>query len=289
MQGKAVNLGSTAQSCAISQKSSKPISEDTVKKTSLFVVLMLIVVIGAATSSFAACTATSLLTTPGIWGIESYGTGPGGLNNILMQVTFASGGTFSGTEWQSVAGSLTSFSISGTWTMGLPVTDCQGTFKVTSPSTQTFNFALNNAAKGGTIAETDANYTMAGFMVAQGTVTGGCSALTFKNKLFSLYSYGTIPAVGGTVSATGEIKFGSTGATFASLPTVTLDLATAGNFTLPATGTSSLSSDCTGAGVLTVTALGQSFDVDTVVVDAGKEALWIVTNAGDNVSGYFLQ
>ena len=259
------------------------------KKTSLFSALMLIILLGAGTASFAACTATTLTTAPGIWGIESYGSSPGGLDNILMQVTFASGGTFTGTEWQSIAGAFSSFSISGTWVMGTPAADCQGTIKVTSPSTQTFNFALNNAGKGGTLAEIDAGYTTAGVMIAQGTIAKGCSTALFKSKQFSLYSYGTIPAVGGLVTATGEIKFDKTGATFASAPTVTLDLGAVGNLVLPATGTSSINADCAGAGVLTPTGLGQSFDVDTVVVDAGKEALWIVTNAGDNVSGYFLQ
>jgi hypothetical protein len=37
------------------------------------------------------------------------------------------------------------------------------------------------------------------------------------------------------------------------------------------------------------TALGQTFDVDLVIVDGGKESYWIVTNAGDNVTGYFLE
>jgi len=259
------------------------------KKTSLFVVLMLITVIGAGTASFAACTATTLATAPGVWGIESYGSSPSGLDNILMQVTFVSGGTFTGTEYQSIAGTLSSFSISGTWDMSPPASDCQGTMTVLSPSKQTFNFALNSAGKGGTLAQTDAGYTMAGIMVAQGTITAGCSTALFKSKQFSLYSYGTIPAVGGLVTATGEIKFDKTGATFASATTVTLDLGAVGNLVLPATGTSSINANCTGTGVLTPTGLGQSFDVDTVVVDGGKEALWIVTNPGDNVSGYFLE
>jgi hypothetical protein len=223
-----------------------------------------------------------------VWGIESYGSSPSGLDNILMQVTFASS-TFTGTEYQSIAGTLSSFSISGTWAMGTPASDCQGTMTVTSPSTQTFNFALNDGGKGGTITQIDAGYTQAGFMVAQGTIKAGCSTTLFKSKQFSLYSYGTIPAVGGLVTATGEIKFSSTGTSFTAVPTVTLDLGAVGNLVLPASGTSSINANCTGAGVLTPTGLGQSFDVDTVVVDEGKEALWIVTNAGDNVSGYFLE
>ena len=258
------------------------------KKTSLFVVLMLITVIGAGTASFAACTATTLTTAPGVWGIESYGSGPGGLTNYLMQVTFVSG-TFTGTQWESVAGTITGpTTISGTWAMGTPASDCQGTMKVTSPSTETFNFALNNGGKGGTIVQIDAGYTQAGFMVAQGTIAKGCGNALFSKKQFSLYSYGTIPAVGGLVTATGEIKFTATG-TFSAVPTVTLDLGAVGNLVLPATGTSSINSTCTGTGVLTPTGLGQSFDVDSVVVDGGKEVLWIVTNAGDNVSGYFLE
>jgi len=248
----------------------------------------LITVIGAGTASFAACTATTLTTAPGVWGIESQGSSPSGLDNILMQVTFVSG-SFTGTEYQSIAGTLSSFSISGTWSMTSPASDCQGTMTVTSPSTQTFNFALNNGGKGGTIVQIDAGYTQAGFMVAQGTIKAGCSTTLFKSKQFSLYSYGTIPAVGGLVTATGEIKFSSTGTSFSAVPTVTLDLGAVGNLVLPASGTSSINANCTGTGVLTPTGLGQSFDVDTVVVDEGKEALWIVTNAGDNVSGYFLE
>ncbi|MGA7077148.1 MAG: hypothetical protein WBQ43_03730 [Terriglobales bacterium] len=258
------------------------------KKTILFVLLLLITVIGAGTASFAACTATTLSTAPGVWGIESYGSSPSGLDNILMQVTFVSSGTFTGTEYQSLAGTLSTFSISGTWAMGSPASDCQGTMKVTSPSTQTFNFAINNGGKGGTIVEIDAGYTQVGFMVAQGTIAKGCSSALFSKKKFSLYSYGTIPAVGGLVTATGELLFTATG-TFSADPTVTLDLGAVGNLVLPATGTSSINANCTGSGVLTPTGLGQSFDVDSVVVDGGKEVLWIVTNAGDNVSGYFLE
>jgi hypothetical protein len=266
-----------------------PISEDIVKKTSLFVILLLITVIGAGTASFAACTATTLTTAPGVWGIESQGNGPGGFTNYLMQVTFVAG-TFTGTEWESVGGTITGpTAISGTWSMTSPASDCQGTMKVTSPSTQTFNFALNNGNKGGAIVQTDNGYTQAGLMVAQGTITAGCSTALFKSKLFSLYSYGQIPAAGGLVTGSGEIKFSSTGTTFTTAPTVSLDLGAVGNFTLPGTGTSTINANCTGTGSLTVTALGQTFNVDTVVVAGGKEALWIVTNSGDNVTGYFLQ
>jgi len=261
-----------------------------VKKTSLFVVLMLITVIGAGTASFAACTATSLTTAPGVWGIESQGSGPGGFTNYLMQVTFVSGGTFTGTRWESVAGTISGpTTISGTWAMATPASTCQGTMTVTTPSTQTFNFAINNTNKGGTIVQIDAGYTQAGFMVAQGTIAAGCSTALFKNKQFSLYSYGQIPAAGGLVTGTGEIKFSSTGTTFNAVPSVTLDLGAVGNFVVPANGTSAITAGCTGSGTLTVPALGQTFNVDTVVVGAGKEALWIVTNSGDNVTGYFLQ
>jgi hypothetical protein len=268
-----------------------------VKKISLFAVLMLITVLGAGTASFAACTATTLSAGNGTWGIESYGydLGSSQLDNILMQVTFASGGTFTGSEWQSLGGSLSSYpSISGTWSMTSPASDCQGTMTVTAggPSTQPFNFAINNTNKGGTLTQTNTGFTMAGFMVAQGTVT--CSNLTFKSKQFSLYSYGWITGLGntigsGNVSATGEIKFAATGITFNAVPTVTLDLGGLGNFTVPGNGTSSIGSNCQGSGTLAVPSLGQSFSVDTVIVDGGKEALWIVTNAGDNVSGYFLE
>jgi len=259
-----------------------------VKKRNLFALLIVVTVFGASTISFAACTATSLLNGSGVWGIQSYGQAPGPkLDNILIQASFASGGTFTGTEWESLGGSFSSFAISGTWAMGTPASACQGTITVTSPSTQTFNFALNTTAKGGTVVQVDIGHTMAGFMLAQGTVT--CSNLTLKKKQFSLYSNGTIPAVGGLVTGMGEIKFDATGTVFNANPTVTLDLGAAGNFVVPANGTASTAGDCTGSGVLTVPALGQSFNVDTVVVSSGKEVLWIVTNPGDNVTGYFLQ
>ncbi|MFY9661143.1 MAG: hypothetical protein WAJ97_11005 [Terriglobales bacterium] len=261
------------------------------KKTSLFVALMLIAVIGASTASFAACTATSLTTAPGVWGLEAYGhNGSGVLVNDLIQATFASGGAFTGTEWESVGGTVTGpTTISGTWAMVSPAADCQGTITVTSPSTQTFNFALNNTNKGLTLAQIDTGYTMGGFGVAQGVIAGGaCTNLMEKNKLFSLYSNGTIPAVGGLVTGTGELKFGTTGTTIVALPTLTLDLGGAGNLISSGTGTSNLNSNCTGTGSLTATP-GGTFDVDTVVVDAGKEMLFLVTNPGDNVSGYFLQ
>ena len=258
------------------------------KTRNLFVLLILITVLGTGTASFAACTATSLSNGNGVWGLEAYGHGPSSvLDNVLIQATFASGGTFTGTEWQSLGGTLSSSAISGTWAMGTPASACQGTIIVTSPSTQTFNFALNTGAKDGTLAQIDNGYTMAGFMVAEGNAI--CTAAHFKNKQFSLYSNGTIPAVGGLVTGTGELKFDKTGTAFNANPTVTLDLGAAGNFVVPANGTSLVNPDCTGTGVLTVPALGQAFDVDTVVVNAGKEVLWVVTNPGDNVSGYFLQ
>ena len=207
-----------------------------------------------------------------------------------VKATFASGGAFTGTEWESVGGTVTGpTTISGTWAMVSPAADCQGTITVTSPSTQTFNFALNNTNKGLTLAQIDTGYTMGGFGVAQGVIAGGaCTNLMEKNKLFSLYSNGTIPAVGGLVTGTGELKFGTTGTTIVALPTLTLDLGGAGNLISSGTGTSNLNSNCTGTGSLTATP-GGTFDVDTVVVDAGKEMLFLVTNPGDNVSGYFLQ
>ena len=259
------------------------------KKTSLFVALTLITILGTGTASFAvACSATSLSSAAGggVWGIEAYGQGPSGLVNVLIQATFSAGGTFSGTEWQSVAGSFSSSSISGTWSIPAPATDCQGTITVSSPS-QHFSFALNNGAEGGVLTQTDLGYTIAGIMASEGKVT--CSSSTLKKKQLSLYSYGQIPAVGGLVTGSGEILFNSTGTAFSTAPTVTLDLGGAGNFTIPATGTATIGSNCTGSGTLVATALGQTFDVDLVIVDGGKESYWIVTNAGDNVTGYFLE
>jgi len=254
---------------------------------------MLITVLGAGTASYAACTISTLSTAPGVWGIESQGSGPGGLTNYLMQVTFAGSsptGTFTGSEWESVGGTISGpTAISGTWVMVSPASDCEGTMTVTSPSKQTFQFSINNSGKGANIVQTDTGYTQAGFMVAQGTVT--CSNLLFKNKQLSLYSYGNIPAVGGLVTGEGELKWGATGTTFTTAPNVILDLGAAGNFIVPGSGTSSISANCTGSGTLTVPSLGSSgtFNVDTVIVDGGKEALWIVTNSGDNVVGTFLQ
>jgi hypothetical protein len=248
---------------------------------------MLSTVIGAGTASFAACTATTLTTAPGVWGIESYGSAPGGLQNVLMQVTFASGGTFTGIEYQSLAGSLSTFAISGTWATASPASTCQGTMVVTSPSTQTFNFALDNGGKGGNIVQTDAGYTQVGFMVAQLTIAKGCNNALVKKKQFSLYSNGQITGLG-NVTATGELKFDGVGG-ITAVPSVTLDLGAAGNFVLPATGTYTINANCTGSGSLTPTGLGSSFNIDSVTVDGGKEIMWIVTNNGENVSGYMLQ
>ncbi len=236
------------------------------KKISLLAALMLITIIGASTASFAVCTATTL-STAGTWGIESQGTGPTGVTgdpyiNYLLQITFSSGGTFTGSQWESVAGTISGpTSISGTWTMDTPASSCQGTITVSSPS-EHFSFAINNAGKGGTIVQTDAGYNQAGFMVSQGKVT--CSATTFKKKQFSLYSYGQIPALGGTVTGSGEILFSTAGTTFTANPTVSLDLNGAGNYTLPATGTTTIGTNCQGTGSIAVTALGSSgvFDVD---------------------------
>jgi len=75
---------------------------------------------------------------------------------------------------------------------------------------------------------------------------------------------------------TGELKFGTTGTTIVALPTLTLDLGGAGNLISSGTGTSNLNSNCTGTGSLTATP-GGIFDVATVVVDAGKEMLFLVT------------
>ena len=258
------------------------------KKTTLFVLLLLVTVFGTGIASFAACTATSLSNGTGVWGLEAYGSYGSTLDNILIQATFLSAGTFTGTEWQSLGGSFSSFAISGTWAMTLPVADCQGTITVTSPSTQTFSFAVNNSGKGLSLTQIDKGYTIAGLGVVQAT-TLTCSTTTFKSKQFSLYSYGNIPAVGGLVTGSGEIKFASTGTTFSSSPTVSLDLGGAGNFVVSATGSAAVASNCTGTGTLVATSLGQTFDVDLLVVGTGTESLWIVTNAGDNVTGYFLQ
>jgi len=268
------------------------------KKTSLFVLLMLITILAAGRASFAACSSTfSLANGSGVWALQAYGaigvgTATPTLDNLLIQGLFITGGTFTGTEWQSLNGTLSSFSISGTWSMTTPVKDCQGTIIVTSSSsnpTQTFTFAINDSSIGGAVTQIDTTYTMAGIMVYQGPTTFSCSSTTFKNKQYSLYSNGTIPAAGGLVTGSGEILFAKTGTTFSSAPTVTLDLGAAGNFVVPATGTATVSSNCQGSGSLVVSALSETFDVDFVIVNSGKEALWIVTNTGDNVTGYFLE
>lgn len=258
------------------------------KKVSLFVLVILITVLGAGTASFAKCSSSTFPTGSGIWGIEIGGSNSSGYDNILMQVTFtATGsgtGTYSGTQWEAVAyGGITgSTSVSGTWS-ATTLVGCEYTMKETSTS-RTYNFTLNSSGKGGTIVETTSDYTSIGIMAAEGTVT--CSDTTVKNKQYSLYSQGYISGLG-LVTGTGEILFSSTGTTFGADATVTLDLGAGGNLVLAGTGSSSLSSNCQGSAALT-TAAG-TFDVDTVVVDAGKEVLWIVTNTGENVSGYFLE
>lgn len=263
------------------------------KKTGLFVLLTFMTVLGSGTASFAVCSATEITAGNGVWGIEASGSAPlGGLANLLMQVTFTSTGTFSGTEWQmlyqSGSWTFTSAAISGTWAMVSPATDCQGTINVTNPSTRAFNFILNSAGKSALIEEADSSqYQASGFMVPEGTVT--CANTLFTDKQFSLYWNGNAPAWGGAISAAGEVKFDATGTTLNSLPTVTFDLGAPGVFVLPGTGTSSLSSGCTGTASLTIPKLQQTFNVDTVVVDSGKEVLWIGTNLGMNFAGYLLQ
>jgi hypothetical protein len=256
-----------------------------VKKTSLFLVFMLIALLGAGTASFAKCTATTFPTGNGIWGFETAGLASGNYYNSLFQVTFVSGGTFSGTEWDSNAGTISGpTAVSGTWS-ATTLAGCEYTMKVTSPSTQTFNFTLNNGGKNGIIVQIDAGYTTVGQMAEQGTVT--CSSATFKSKQFSLYSQGYIPSVGGLVTGTGELLFDKTGTIISGDSTVTLDLGGAGNLVLPASGSATLGANCQGSSVLTTPA--GSFDSDTVVVDEGKESFFLVTNAGDNVSGYLLE
>ena len=271
------------------------------KKTSLFVLLTLITILGVGQASFAACSATSLTGTgPNgqTWGIEAYGQNytTSAFDNILIQATFISGGTFAGTEWQTYGYVFSGpIPISGTWAMSSPASDCQGTITVTTgtgitPLPQTFNFTINNSNKGGVVVEPDLDYTIAGFMVYQAS-TLTCSSTTFKNKQFSLYSYGNIYGIG-LVTGMGEIKFDKTGTTFSAVPAltgVTLDLGSSGNYVVPASGTSAIGSNCQGTGTLSVPALNEAFDVDTLVVGTGTEALWIVSDNGESVTGYFLQ
>lgn len=273
------------------------------KKTNLFLLLLLITLLGAGTASFAACTATSPSSVPGgVWGIEVYGqattlgVGDPYWDNILLQLTFAADGSVSGTEWQSVeySGVPGGIAVTGSWLMGSPAKDCQGTFSITGtglvPATQNFTFAINNGGKGGTVSELDEIFTLSGFMVEQGTVT--CSNTTFKNKKLSLYSYGDIYGLY-LVTGSGEVEFSSTGTSFSPVPSVQLNLGTSGNVTVPAsitTGTASLGADCVGTGTLTVgPPISASFSVDSVVVDGGKELLWIESPEGTNVEGYFLE
>lgn len=253
------------------------------KKMSLFVLLTLITLLGVSTTSFAKCTATTFPTGNGIWGIEIGGgsNGSSPYDNLLMQLTFASGGTFAGTAWETFNYAPSGpTAISGSWS-ATTLAGCEYTM---SFSGRTFNFTLNNAGKGGTIVETTGGYTTIGIMVEQGTVT--CSSTTVAKKQFSLYSQGQISGLG-LVTGTGEILFSSTGTTFSADATVTLDLGAGGNLVLPGTGTATVGSNCQGSATLSTPA--GSFSVETVVVDGGKEILWIVTNAGENISGYFLE
>jgi hypothetical protein len=124
--------------------------------------------------------------------------------------------------------------------MGSPVSDCQGTIKVTSPSTQTFNFAFNNGGKGGNPGSNRLRLHHGRCYGRAGNDRSWLQHCPFQEQTVLPLFVRTIPAVGGLVTATGEIKFEKTGATFASAPTVTLDLGAVGNLVLPATGTSSI-------------------------------------------------
>jgi len=250
-----------------------------------------IVVLASFALSSAAWATCSKASLSGPYGFLGGGTDSSGtFTTIVLQLTFDSAtATFTGTGTQSQDGVISSGSIKGKYAVA---SNCTGTGTITAGGkTNPISFVVTSGGTGLREADGKAGATTGGLAVAQGSPT--CTNAGVKGS-FGFQASGVFLA---GAPATGPVTF---------IGELVLSVNKAGDGVIsgrvagsedgtiltfkeaPVTGSYSVIADCTGTA--TITPSGHSaMHFSFVVVDGGKEALAIETDADTVVSGTLQQ
>ena len=138
------------------------------------------------------------------------------------------------------------------------------------------NFVLDNA-KGAFLIQTDNNHTQSSIAVAQGT--GTCTDLEVKH-IYATEATRMVIA-GRQIAFVGQLALNGTGSLTG---TASLSLNGVITSSVPVTGTYKINSNCTGNAAITPQGLS-TMNVNVVVVNGGKELMFIETDTNTIVTG----
>ncbi|MFY9905166.1 MAG: hypothetical protein WBX02_21830 [Terriglobales bacterium] len=241
--------------------------------TKISIAALMFVTLTAASSFGATCTNASI---KGVYGVLGSGlNGSGQPAASVTQLTSDGNGNLTGTTTKSIDGTIVTFTATGTYSIAK---NCTGTGTLTNQDdeSENSNIYLNNGNKGAYLIQTDPNHTVTSVAYEQGTAT--CTDLGVKHT-YSFQATGIYISVG-QIAASGQFVLNGKGS-LTGTATFSLDGSIA---TLPVTGTYQINSNCTGT--LVFTPEGQSaVNLGVVIVNGGKELMFIETDANTIVSG----
>jgi hypothetical protein len=244
--------------------------------TKVTVAVLLFVALMTANSFAATCTNATL---NGVYGILGSGLDGSGVPAAsVTQITADGNGHLTGTTTKSIDGSIVTFATTGTYELEKNCTG-SGTLTNQDDETEHSNIFMNNGNKGAFLVQTDPNHIVSSVGYEQGAAK--CTDLGVKHT-YSLEATGIFTS--GQLAAAGQLILNGKGAL-----TGTLTSSADGSISsLAVTGTYAINSNCTGT--LTFTPEGQAaINLAVVIVNAGKELMFIETDANTVVSGTLQQ
>ena len=240
----------------------------------LMLVSLLLVTV---TPAFAAsCSNTSLKGVYGYFHGRPGGLGAPTIDADLGQFTADGAGHItSGSYTQSASGTITTGTLSGTYSVAK---NCTGslTFASEDQSPADFNIYFDDSSKGFQMIQTDSGNDQPGFGMPQGTGTCG---LTGKKQSLATNFIATLPgdvpeATVGLITLDGKGNLSGT-ETASDGGTIT---------TFSVSGTYTEEANCTGTAQITPSG-GTAQNFNTVVVNSGKEVLLLETDNGSLAGG----
>ncbi len=228
----------------------------------------------ATVNSFATtCTNATL---KGVYGATGSGlNGSGQPAASVTQFTADGNGNLTGITTKSIDGMIVTFAGTGTYQIDKNCTG-SGIFTNQGGQSENSNIYLNNGNKGAFLIQTDPNHVVSSVAFEQGKAT--CTNLGVKHT-YSLEATGIFIGVG-QIAIGGQLVLNGKGSLTGTI-TSSLNGSIA---TLPVTGSYQISSTCTGT--VTFTPQGQTaINLGVVIVNAGKELMFIETDANTIVSG----
>lgn len=225
----------------------------------------------AVGSASAACTNASL---KGSYGAQEFGDKLPAYGVTQTHFVFDGAGNVSGALTNSVNGTVTTISFTGTYSVSK---NCTGSYNITysNSDTASANIVLDYAGKGFQVIRTDSGYGEGGFALAQGTTPCGLTKkTTYAANLGGSAGTHSITSVGqalldgkGAISGSVTVSFDGTILT-----------------KVPVTGSYTANPDCTGTAQVTVSGFPTA-NYNLVIISGNKSVMMIETDANTIVTG----